>query len=168
MRAIHHPHITHLHHNNHQLSKNRVPMVYASQDVKTSKKSNRLGETLSNLLNIQKPYQKNKVLYILIGTLWTFMKIRPTHLPCPLRGTYPIDGATFMVFKNGKDFLIQSTRCFVEKLSNMGNLLKQTTYDALDFDPFSEYCGSCMYKSHIACKFIFIHTIIHDISMWYA
>lgn len=44
--------------------------------------------------------------------------------------------------------LDQSTRCFVEKLSNMGNLLKQTTYDALDFDPFSEYCGSCMYKSH--------------------
>ncbi|KAM3270279.1 hypothetical protein P3S67_029636 [Capsicum chacoense] len=61
MNAIHHPHhlhATNFHNHNHQINKNRVRMVDAYQDVKTSKKSKRLGETLSNLLNIQKPYQK--------------------------------------------------------------------------------------------------------------
>jgi len=59
MKAIHLPLVTHLHHHNLDLNKNRIRMVYAYQDVKTSKKSNRLGEKLSNLLNIQKPYQKS-------------------------------------------------------------------------------------------------------------
>ncbi|XP_009605461.1 phospholipase A1-Igamma1, chloroplastic [Nicotiana tomentosiformis] len=153
MKAIHHLHATHLHHLSHQLHNNRLPMVYAYKDVsietqiKTSKKSNRLGETLSNLLNIQKPYQKinNPSTYSNWNTLNIEDKANtPTMSPKEDISDRWRDIHGVQEWEGLLDPLHPLLRREIVKYGEFA----QATYDALDFDAFSEYCGSCMYNSH--------------------
>ncbi|KAH0642030.1 hypothetical protein KY285_032892 [Solanum tuberosum] len=144
MKSIHLPLVTHLHHHNLDLTKNRVPMVYAYQDVvKTSKKSNRLGEKLSNLLNIQKNDPPPST-HSTLNNIHEDKANTPTMSPKEdisdrwrdIHGVHEWEGLL--------DPLHPLLRREIVKYGEFA----QATYDALDIDSFSEYCGSCMYNSH--------------------
>ncbi|TMW96019.1 hypothetical protein EJD97_008043, partial [Solanum chilense] len=147
MKAIHLALITHLHHHKLDLNKNRIPMVHAYKDVKTSKKSNRLGEKLSNLLNIQKPYQKNDPppsTHSNLNNIHEDKANTPTMSP---KEDISDRRRDIHGVQEWEGLLDPPHPLLLQEIVKYGEFA-QATYDALDIDSFSEYCVSCMYNSH--------------------
>ncbi|KAK3009375.1 hypothetical protein RJ639_015138 [Escallonia herrerae] len=140
-------HTIHLHHNHHNT--NRYPVIRAFQEIaidthrnqKTSSKSTRLAESLSNLLHlhIQGPAQKS------LGNV-CFEEKHDTAIASPKED---VSDKWRDIHGSGDwNGLLDPLHPLLRREIIKYGEFSQATYDAFDFDSLSEYCGSCRYNRH--------------------
>ncbi|CAI9264196.1 unnamed protein product [Lactuca saligna] len=113
---------------------------------KRSNKSTRLAKSISNLLNlyIEKPSLKN----FLHRNDWNVVAQAEAKLELPTMSPKEDISSIWRDIHGCSDWenLLDPLHPFVRRELIKYGEFSQATYDAFDFDSFSEYCGSCLFN----------------------
>ncbi|XP_059670620.1 phospholipase A1-Igamma1, chloroplastic [Cornus florida] len=146
--------IHHHHHHHHDAGKNRLPKICAFQEIaidtlphpKTSNRVTRLAESFSNLLHLHIETQAQKNLHI--SNLNNFLLEEKQNTPTMSPKEDISDKWRDIHGSFDWDNLLDPLNPWLRREIVKYGEFAQATYDAFDFDSFSEYCGSCRYNRH--------------------
>lgn len=130
-------------------SLNRVSVIRAHQEVfvdrpSSNRANNRLAESLSNLLHL---HIENPPRTRTTNMSWSLVSQQYNHSAPPMSPKEIISDKWREIHgSNDWDNLLDPLHPWLRREILKYGEFAQATYDAFDFDPFSEYCGSCRFN----------------------